>query len=293
MPTGNGKNDIVMKVISAIPVFVYFLFFVGYTYSEAYLRKLGIPVSLINYDFLDYAYFGAHVDNLVITLVFTVIFFGLIWYLFSLRPTSDNLTYKKRDLVFSISYLIYSTIVLSVMTLILIFNSGSITHPAMVVGVVTTSMLSTGLAVLLFTDRGLIQRIKRGKRLSPLFVSAVVIILICFPYVFTSAWGSFKAFASPYKDLGLSPNTLVEISASHPLTNEIDWELREGNLYVTTDELFLILENDSKLFIKTSLNTKLEESKTYIISTSDIVSYSIKEKVSDNSDTESSIPPPN
>lgn len=269
--TISQRYDNVLKIASIIPVFVYFLFFVGRTYSEAYLRTIGIPVSLINYDFLDYAYFGAHIDNLLITLFFTGIFFGLIWYLYFMKPASDGYTYKKVDLGFSLFYLTYSTVALSGMTLVLIFNPYLIVHPAMVFGIIVMSMMSVGLAILLFTDKGLIQRIKKGKYLSRLFVSAVALILICFPYMFTSAWGAFKATSFPYRDLGLSSKTLIEVTADYIPIGGVNWEIKDDNSYVNTDRLYLILENQGYLFIKSDL----KELDTYVLRVDKVKSYKV------------------
>ena len=269
MQNVNKKYDTVMRILTGIPVFVYFLFFTGRTYSEAYLRTIGIPVGLVDYSFLDYAYFGAHIENLLITLVFTGIFGGLIWYI--MKPASDGYTYKKIDLGFSLFYLIYSAVALSVMTLVLIFNPHLIVHPAMIVGIIVMSVMSVGLAILLFTDKGLIQRIKRGKYLSRLFVFAVVLILICFPYMLTGAWGAFKAFSFPYRDLNLSSKTLIEITVDYIPIEEISWEIKDDSSYVNIDRLYLILVNEGHLFIKSDL----KELDTYVLRTDEVKSYKV------------------
>jgi hypothetical protein len=288
MKKGNGKNNIVMQIVSAAPVFVYFLFFIGRAYSEAYLKILGIPASSVKYELSDYAYFGAQLDTLLITVVFTAIFVCLVWY-FRTETDGSN-KYKKSELALIISYLPYSVIVLIVSSAIFIFNKSVINQPAAVIMAIMTTIIPAGLIIITLTERDIVKRIKRGRILSPLFVASIAITLIFFPYLSSSGWGAFKAYTSPYKELNLSSNTVVEIYASHPLSSDLKWDTTEDNVYVTTDELFLILENDSNLFIKTSLNTKLKESKTYIISTADIISYSISTKEPETTQT---TPPPN
>lgn len=265
----NNKHDIAMRIVTVIPVFVYFLFFVGHTYSEAYLKRLGIPVSLINYDFLDYVYFGAHIDNLLITLAFTFAFFLLISYL--QRSVSTGETYQRVALIISMFYLVWYTIALATTAIVTIFNPHVIIHPAMTMAVIISGMISLGFAILIFTEKGLIQRIKRGKYLSPLFLSAVILTLICFPYMFTSAWGTFKASGFPYRDLNLSSNTLIEMTTDYPLIEEIRWESKDNNSYVNADRLFLVLKNEEHLFVKTNLR----ELETYIIRSEELISYKV------------------
>lgn len=271
------------RVFAVLPVFVYFLFFVGRVYSEAYLKTLEIPPSSIKYEFFDYAYFGAQLDTIIITIIFTFIFFGLIWYLRT--KTKGPYKYKKSELAFAISYLIYSVIILIISSVILMFNKEVLNQPAAVVMSIATTIMPATFIIMTLIDRGLIGRIKEGKILSRLFVASVIITLLFFPYIASSGWGAFKTYISPYRELNLSSNTLVEISASHPLINDVNWEPKGDDSYVTTGELFLILENDSNLFIKTNL----KESETYIISTDDIISYSISTKESESETT----PPPN
>jgi hypothetical protein len=270
------------RVFAVLSVFVYFLFFVGRVYSEAYLKTLGIPPSTIKYEFFDYAYFGAQLDTIIITIIFTFIFFGIIWY-FRMETNGLN-KYKKIELFFAVFYLFYSVAVLIAVSIIFIFNKSAWNQPAAVVAAIMTTIIPAAFIIIILTERGLLRRIKRGRILSPLFVASMAITLIIFPYLSTSGWGAFKAYTSPYEELNLSPNTLVEISASHPLINDINWESRDNDLYVTTEELFLILKNDTNLFIKRDLG----ESETYIISTDDIISYSISTK---ESETESPTPP--
>jgi hypothetical protein len=265
-------RSILIRIFTVAPVFGYFLFFVGRAYSEAYLKNLEIPPSAVKYDFFDYVYFGAQIDTIIITVIFTLIFFGLIWY-FKMETVSLN-KYKKGDLIFTMIYLPYSVIGLVMVSLVLIFNKDGIKEPAIIVFSIATGLMASGLIIMLLADKGLIQRIKRGRNLSRLFVTSAVITLLCFPFIISSAWGAFKVYSSPYKELNLSPNTLVEISARYPLINDVNWEDKGDNLYVTTDELFLILKNDTNLFIKTNL----KDSKTYIISTSNIISYNIHPK---------------
>ncbi len=274
--SANTKYDrAIRNIIAAVPVFVYFLVFVGYAYSEAYLRSLGLPLSFINYSFLDYAFFGAHVDNLIITLALTAIFYGLIWYL--TQQPSFGLPYKKSVLIFSISFLIYYAGVLSILTAITVFNPYVLTSPspstiAVVLAVLCSCMIAVGIMImLLFFERGLIQRIKRGKNLSFIFIVASAITLICFPYMCASAWGACKAHICPYRDLYLSSNTLIKISAHYPLISEIGWETSDNNSYVNSDNLSLILKNGEYLFIKTNL----KDSETYVISQQDLISYQL------------------
>lgn len=260
----------VITFLSAIPVFVYFLFFVGRVYSEAYLRQLGIPFGLVNYDFIDYVYFGAHMDTLFIALTFTSILMGLVWYV-SLATLAEE-KYRKADLILSMVFLPYWVVGLTVVALITIFNPDIILEPAMILFVMLTSIASAGFILLLLTDKGLIGRIKRGKHLSRLFMFAVILTLICFPYMFSSVWASFKAYVFPYKDIGLSSETLIEMTVNYPLVEDINWEAIEGGLYNNVDRLYLVLSHKGNLFVKTDLR----DMKTYIIKSEDLVSYQVR-----------------
>lgn len=248
--------------------FIYLLYFVGRTSFDAYLSILGIPTGVMNYDFTDYAYFGAQIDNLVIALLFTSIVVGLLSYLFPTEASRSIMPHRKGDLILGLGYLIYFAAALAALAWFILFAPSEVVEPAIFMGILVACMLSVGFSILILYDRALLSRIKAGKIISKLFVAAIAATLICFPYMSATAWGTYKGFVIPF-----APDRfpVVELHAVYPLIDGITWEVAGNGSFRNAEELRLVLTNDKYLILKATT----DPSSVYIVEIEDVLSAKV------------------
>jgi hypothetical protein len=186
-------QQFVTLIIGSLTGFTYLLYFVGRTYTEAFSMAGGIALDTTKLHPDDYMYAGAHPDTLVITLVFTSIFVGFLWYLFR----DDKPRYRRGDLVIGLSFFLYYGFMLAAVTMWVLFDPTQAVKPPMILGMLASSMAASGCSLLILFDRGLAARIKGGKVISKFFFAAIVITLVCFPYIASMSWGAFKVIVTP------------------------------------------------------------------------------------------------
>lgn len=255
----------VALIVGGLTALIYLLYFVGRTYSDAYLSALKIPAGIMNYSLEDYAYFGARIDNLIITLLFTSIVVGFLLYLFPLQTSAPVKSYRKSDLIVGLGYFIYFAAILAGMVVFIVFAPSKRAAPPLVFGILMACTVTVGCSILLLYDTAIASRIKRGKIISKLFVTGIAITLICFPYMSANAWGTFKGIIKSDR------YPLVELHATYQVIDDVRWEVVTDNSLRTAEDLHLILSNDKYLILKSGA----EPSNVYIVRLEDILSTKI------------------
>jgi len=263
--SNRGFNKALNSILAGIPAFGYLLYFIGRTYSIAYYSTIGIPIGIANLDFWDYLYSGAKGFNLIITVIFTLMFLGFLWYLTESRQIDYQNVYRRRDFIIPFGYLVYYAIVLVFLAAIGWFYPASKINPVYIIGSLMACLVVSGFSILILLDKALVARIKKGRVISRLFLLAVVIGLILFTYTSADSWGRYNGF------IATDSLPLVEIYAPYQVIDDIQWEITSTNSFRTVDDLHLVFSNEQYLILESSRG----KHNLYVIPTDDILSIKI------------------
>jgi len=270
--------------VGAIPFFVYLIYLVGRTYVTTYLSQLGVP-GIIKLDFSEYVFYGTRIDTLVICLIFTGIFLGLIRYL-KYEPVVKNGTIpsqapkvnkrapnwlkktnefnEKMTPYIGYVYFIWGAFVL-VISIFMFAGSEAPYHPAQIMFVMVPLIILVGFSIFILPDARFIVWMKSRKRMSKLFALALIIQLVFFPPISSMAWGAFKGYAD---NRNLES---VEILAGTPIINSVEWTNNSFGNFTNADVLYLIFADKQYVIVRS------KETVINILNTSDIISFSVNE----------------
>lgn len=261
----NSFTSILISVLSIISGVVYSLYFVGRTYTDNYYSQLGIPSSFMNYSQQDYAYFGARIDTLIITFVYLLILIGFLRYWFTQQQLNPD--YRKLDFIYSVFYLSLYSLLLLFLAFIYIFNPNLAKEPALIIAAIVATMITAGAQIMiLFLDHGVLNRIRKGKVVSAIFIITIIVSLLFFPFISAKAWGLYMGFLKSKAPISNYP--IVELHTTHKIIDKIDWYSSDNISYTNADTLYLVLNNDNYLILKAATRPN----DIFVIKTEDVLS---------------------
>ncbi len=270
------KTERIVKIVAAVggglTTFMCLLYFVGRIYSQAYFAALNIPSSIINYSFADYAFTGAKWHNLIIVLLFTSVVIGFLLFLFAPRMTNSRKKVPTVDKVIGPCYYVLFTIALVYSAVVLSFSEA---NKFVVAFLFFFPLAAAGWFLLVLSERKLASYIKRGRVRSKIFIASTVAMIILFPYMCSTGWGTFSGILELDKHPYGYP--LVELTSNQRLIDDIRWRNTSGNSsYKTDEQLALVLSNDKYIILKSTI----EPSNVYIVKIEDLLSMTVLTPVS-------------
>jgi hypothetical protein len=251
--------------LAGIPAFGYLLYFTGRAYSEAYHNTLGIDPDILNFGFWDYVYSGAKGVNVLVPIVFTVIFL-LFLNRYLLEPSEGGLTKKYRmwEIGYPVVFSVWYSIGLAVLTLVAWFRPDLKVAPAFIFVSLATCIAFLVVIVILW-DRAAVAWIKERKAFRWLFPIAIVLGLIFLPYTSADSWGRFNAAVVT------DNRPFVELEAPYQLIDDIQWEPTNTNSFRTVNHLRLLFSNQQYLVVQ----SVTDGNSSYVVSIDDILSIKI------------------
>ena len=270
-PTAQSSNSwpvrrILYMSISGISGFLYIMYYVGRAYCEGFFSSWGIPKDLISFQFYDYIYYGAQIDTILITVIFTAILLKLLITWFFQNPEQTK-PYNKYGVMLVYGYLILYSVILLCCVFLQIFRSDLVIQKPLFMGIlITCIVLLSFLVMILYFDQDLFSHIRSANIKKNIFIATVVITLLFSPYMSGKAWGAFKAQITEITNF-----PAVELYANRELIYGIEWIPVDNSTYKTNQELYLIMKTSEYIFVKTSGNT----SPVYMFKPSDILSTKI------------------
>lgn len=252
-------------ILAGIPAFGYLLFFTGRSYSAAYYSTIGIPSTIVNFDFWDYIYFGAKDYRFLISLAFAVMFARFILYLTESTQSYYDDPYPRFQYGFIIFYFVWYALTFLIFVVYTWLNPTLKTDPIYSSFAILLCVATSGFSLMMLFDKKLLVRIKDGRIISQVFPWLIVIVLILFPYTFADSWGRFEAAMA--KD----SQPLVELYAPYQVIDGIQWEPTSTNSCRTVDDLYLLYSNQQYLVVESATNS----SSLYVVKIEDILSIKI------------------
>jgi hypothetical protein len=253
--------------IGGITWLVYILYYVGRAYTEGYFTPLGIPKDCISYQLQDYVYYGAQIDTILITIIFTLILGKLLMTWFS-PPTGEIRPYNKYADIFVLGYLcLYSVGLICFGVFIQIFRPDLVIKTPIIIGILMFCILLLSLLVMvIYFDSDMFSHIRTTKVKRSIFIITAIITLLFSPYMSGLSWGAFKGQTTK-----LANFPKVELYSNRELIDEIPWVPVDNTTYKSNQELHLILKTNDFLFVKTTDDT----SPVYMFKPSDVLSIKV------------------
>lgn len=248
-----------------IPAFGYLLYLTGRSYSAAYYSTIGIPKSIVHFDFWDYIYFGVENYKFLIAVAFAVMFVGFVLYL--TEPTQWYYAdpYPRFQYGFIIFYFIWYVVSLLIFVAYTRLNPISETNLPYSATAILLCMATSGFSIMILLDKKLLGRIKDGRIMSQVFPWFIVIVLIVFPYTFADAWGRFEGMMAKDKQ------PIVALYAPYQVIDDIKWKQTSTNSFRTVDDLYLLFSNQQYLVVE----PVIDGNSSYVVPIDDILSIKI------------------
>jgi hypothetical protein len=252
--------------IGGISGFIYFMYYIGRAYSDGYSAVLGVPSSLIHYEIQDYVYFGAQIETIWITLMFTAILIGFLVTWFRRYPIEDK-PHARWATVGILAYLVLYGLALLLFAMYQIFRPDLVVEKAFVVTILTTCIFLFGAIIMvLYFDPDTFARIRIGKIKTKIFITVAIITLLIAPYMSGKAWGAFKGQIVNINDF---PN--VEIYTTRQIIDGINWVSVDSVTFRSASSLHLILKTAEYVVLKAGG----DDNSVYVLKQSDILSIKI------------------
>lgn len=265
MEAKTTNNRVLNGVLSGVTAFGYLLYLTGRSYSAAYYSTIGVPNSIVNFDFWDYIYFGTKDFKFLIPLAFAVMFAGFILYLTESTPSYYDDPYPRFQYGFIMFYLVLYAGMLPIFVAYTWLNPTLRTDPAYSFTAIMLCVVTSGFSLMILFDKKLLVRIKDGRIISQLFPWLIVIVLIFFPHTFADAWGRVEGMMA--KD----SQPLVELYAPYQVIDGIQWEPTSTNSFRTVDDLRLLFSNQQYLVVE----PVTDGNSSYVVPIDDILSIKI------------------
>lgn len=267
MPSSNfwANRRVLYMSISGISGLLYIMYYVGRAYYEGYFAALGIPKDFMSYQIYDYIYFGAQIDTILITVVFTAILLKLLttWFYVSVQSRP----YSKNAVIFINVYLVIYAVILLCCVFLQIFRPELIIQKPLIMGILMTCIiLLTLLVMVLYFDEDSFSHIRNTKTLRGIFIATAIITLLFSPYMSGKAWGVLRG-----ETIRINDFPQVELYTNKILDDSIQWASADNITFRSDQKLYLVMKTSEYEFIKSTDNT----SSVYVFSVSDILSTKI------------------
>ncbi|MFC2016101.1 hypothetical protein ACFLUF_00110 [Chloroflexota bacterium] len=277
--------------------FGYLLYYVGRRYIEGYYEVLGIPTYLLQFQFHDYIYAGAHPIQLIIAVAFILLLVGLFRFrsieIVENNDKEQNISFwrklwntlrkrQSRENLFTLIFFLYEfplgTLALLYIVFLWMLTSPRSPEPyppqiGIAYATIIFVLLTAGMGIIaIWVDRFIVSYIRKHKFLTNYFYFATIIILIVMPHFGAFSWGILTGGFNIGTTTIESHFNRIEIISLEPINQELDWEKEENGLYNIASQQYLIFESKDFLFVKPQ-NDVL---KTISIPKSQIISFTLK-----------------
>jgi hypothetical protein len=252
-------------VLAGIPAFGYLLYFTGRVYSAAYQSTIGIPDTIVTFEFWDHMYFGARDFRFLISLAFSVMLARFVLYLTEPPQWYHDDHYPRFQYGLIIFYFVWAVANFVLYITYMWLNPALKTQFAYSVIAILFCFLTSAWSLMILFDRQLLARIRDGRIMSQVFPIFIVIVLVLFPYIFADASGRFEGVRAENKQ------PLVELYARYPVIDDFRWESTSSNSCRTVGDLRLLFSNQQYLVVE----SVTDANSLYIVKMDDILSIKI------------------
>jgi len=252
-------------ILAGVPAFGYLLFLTGRAYSAAYYSTIGIPSTIVNFDFWDYIYFGAKDYRFLISLAFAVMFARFILYLTESTQSYYDEPYPRFQYGLIMFYLVWYAVTFLIFVGYTWLNPTLKTDFAYAATAIMLCFITSVWSLMILFDKKLLVRIKDGRIVSQVFPWLIVIVLIFFPHTFADAWGRADVV------MARDSQPLVELYAPYQVIDGIQWEPASTSSCRTVDDLYLLYNDQQYLVVEPVTNS----SSLYVVKIDDILSIKI------------------
>jgi len=92
--------------------------------------------------------------------------------------------------------------------------------------------------------------LKRSSSLRTLVLGMLAVLVFMMPYIGVGGWGSYRGASDTRADQIETVFPTIVFTSDQPVIKEFDWEKTEQGFFQTEGKLYLLLENDGRLFVR-------------------------------------------
>lgn len=281
---------VVGVLVTAGPIFAAFLYLMGRRYTEGYFTAVGLPSSQLVFETSDYIYRGAHWVTISVAFVFAALAYLLGRFLFSQSVFSKEVTTKlepkerktweqrledilknklEREVLFAVLYMLWVAIGVALMAFLEIFEHIPNVGIAALMFVYVLS--AGGFGIMLLSDKSIISHMRQSNWLRNMVLVSCLLVLLLMPYLCAGAWGDFRGSLDIKADHISKTFGTVVFTSDQPVIKEFQWERTTQGFFQTKDKLYLLLENNERLFVRPEGNGN----QTVVVPINSLSSYSL------------------